>query len=214
MAKKPDLKKLQTAAKELNKILKPEPPIKFVGVETVDLVKHVKMAGALLEEGDEVTKGLLDLLLELEIEVNKSVKVIIPKEVVDKKEEVSKTKEKETKKDPKKKKTTKEKAVDEALEAVEKGKVVSTKKNISKKATEVVKELLKKKYTRSSALVDSLKVGGSKKELIEKANQLYVKNGGSDKVQVANALLGYVMPSLLLLEIVEVNQDVYSLRKG
>ena len=79
MAKKPELKKLQEAAEELNKILKPDPPIRFTGVKTVDLIKHVKMAGALLEEGDKITKEMSDLFSELEVDVDKSVKVVTPK---------------------------------------------------------------------------------------------------------------------------------------
>jgi len=71
------------------------------------------------------------------------------------------------------------------------------------------------KYTRSNALIDALKMGkNTKKELVENANKLYVENGGSDNSNVAKALLGYVMPSLLILGIIkEIEKGVCQLNE-
>lgn len=59
------------------------------------------------------------------------------------------------------------------------------------------------KYTRSHALVESLKTWKTKDEAIKEANELYVKNGGADKIQVSKALLGYVLPTLRILNVIE-----------
>lgn len=71
----------------------------------------------------------------------------------------------------------------------------------------------KARYTRSHALVDAFKKEGTKQDLIKRANDLYIKNGGADKIQVAKALLGYVLPSLLLLNVIEKADQTYRLVK-
>jgi len=88
----------------------------------------------------------------------------------------------------------------------------SSKESISKEETAPVAEVKEKivnikkekRYTRSHALIDSLsRTGLSKQEMIEKANGLYKEKGGSGKVAVAKELLNYVLPSLLILNIVK-----------
>ena len=69
------------------------------------------------------------------------------------------------------------------------------------------------RYTRSNALVDAFKEGdATKKELIERAHRLWMNSGGNDKPKVAEALLRYVMPSLLLLGVVEEMEGKYLLK--
>ena len=63
--------------------------------------------------------------------------------------------------------------------------------------------------------VDALKMGGgTKQKMIENADNLYVKNGNGGNLSVSKALLGYVMPTLLILDIVkEVEKGVYQLNE-
>lgn len=92
------------------------------------------------------------------------------------------------------------------------------KKKVSKKKTKATPKKDKadvQKYTRSHALVDAFKMGGgTKQEMIKNADELYVKNGNGGNLNVSEALLRYVMPTLLILGVVsETEKGVYQLNE-
>lgn len=54
-------------------------------------------------------------------------------------------------------------------------------------------------YTRSHALVDALKEGGTREEIVAKSDELFVENGGKSNPNVANYMFGYVYNTLLII---------------
>jgi hypothetical protein len=75
-----------------------------------------------------------------------------------------------------------------------------------KKAAPAKKESAAKEdaYTRSHALLDSLKAasGATRESIVAESNKLFMKNGGTDNMNVANYMFGYVVPSLQILGVV------------
>ena len=58
-------------------------------------------------------------------------------------------------------------------------------------------------YTRSHALIDALKgAAGTREEIVDRADSLFVDSGGKTNQNVSNYMFGYVMPSLKILGIV------------
>jgi hypothetical protein len=59
-------------------------------------------------------------------------------------------------------------------------------------------------YTRSHALLDALKAssGTTRESIVAESNKLFMKNGGTDNMNVANYMFGYVVPSLQILGVV------------
>jgi hypothetical protein len=78
MAKKPATKTMQAAAKELNHILKPDPPIKYVAVKTTKIRSDLKAAATLLAPGDTVSEATADTLNLLGIEHKAKVQKVHP----------------------------------------------------------------------------------------------------------------------------------------
>lgn len=84
---------LKNAAKELNEVLDPDPPIKITTKSTISgLTKEIKATIDLLEKGDIISQKTMDILVELEIDVVAGVKI---KDKVEKKNEKGKTAKKE-----------------------------------------------------------------------------------------------------------------------
>ncbi len=113
------------------------------------------------------------------------------------------------------KKVSKKKKGKKAKAKVSK-KIREKKKTVDKPiAKETIKKLTKSKfvYTRSHALVDALKKGGNRKDIIELSNQLYVKKGGLDKVNIATNCFSLSLPVLVLLGTVKKENDKYTLAK-
>lgn len=56
-------------------------------------------------------------------------------------------------------------------------------------------------YTRSHALIDALKQTGTgtREEIVNVADTLFVENGGNSNQNVSSYMFGYVMPSLIIL---------------
>jgi hypothetical protein len=99
------------------------------------------------------------------------------------------------------------------LQLIEKEKP-STENEDIKKPTENKKKKSKSKkiqYTRCDAFVDSLsKQPQTRKELIKKANDLYIKNGGKDNLHNSNTWFGIIMPAIIKMDIVIKNdKDKY-----
>ena len=190
-----DLKK---AAKELNIVLKPDVPIKTVGVKADYLIGQIKEGASLLDpaEGDVIHRTTADVITSLGCVIPDGVKI----------------KEEDSAAEP-----AKEEAAPASVEAEGKapgGKSKKSKKNATaaaKKGSTWKEGLAKSKYTRSQALVDALSGDGDTKTgMAERANRLYVDNGGTNNAVVARSLLDYVMPSLLILGIVkETKKGVY-----
>jgi len=89
-------------------------------------------------------------------------------------------------------------AVEEKKEIVQQEPKVVEKKPVQKEKTP------KREYTRSHALVEAIQMGGgTQKEMIEIADKLYQEHTGTSNLNVAKSLLHYVLPSLILLNIVK-----------
>ncbi len=89
-------------------------------------------------------------------------------------------------------------------------------KKVSKKKTAVInkkKDNVKSAYTRSHALVDAIKKGGTRKDIIELSNQLYVKKGGMDKINIATNCFSLSIPVLIILGVIEKKNNEYQLTK-
>lgn len=95
-----------------------------------------------------------------------------------------------------------------------KGAKEAPKKAAKGKAKAEPKKAKKVKYTRSEALVDALKFfkkGATKKEIVEKSDELYVAQGGDSGMYVSEVMFRYTIPALLLLEHIELNDGKYKL---
>lgn len=147
-----------------------------------------------------------------------------PEEEVEEEEEEEKPKKgaKGEKEEPKKAAKGKKVDVEEEEEEEEekpakkpsKGAKEAPKKAAKGKAKAEPKKAKKVKYTRSEALVDALKFfkkGATKKEIVEKSDELYVAQGGDSGMVVSEAMFRYGVPTLLLLEHIELNDGKYKL---
>lgn len=187
-------KLLADAAEDLNLVMKLDPPIPMgKGVLKEAIQNDVVDAAKQLNVDDVLKSKTAEVLTVLG--------VIVP---VKEEKEGAQGEDK------------KESVADEGQKAVEKGvkkpQGGGKGKGKGEGKEQSKKEERKAKYTRSHALVESLKKGGSRQELAISANKIYIDNSGSDNASVAMALLRYVLPSLLILGVVEkTDQNIYQL---
>lgn len=100
----------------------------------------------------------------------------------------------------------------ETIEAHSQGatsaKPASQKKSASKKKAATKKaEPKKARYTRTHALHDALKAGGTRKEVTEELDRLYVANGGSPNPSGASAMTGLHIPVLKHFGVIEEDEN-------
>lgn len=62
------------------------------------------------------------------------------------------------------------------------------------------------RYTRSHALVEAIKYGGTREDLVRLSNEFYVKHGGNDNENTARFTMRMALPTLLILGSV-IDQD-------
>lgn len=188
-AKEVKFESLRKAAKELNIVVKPNPLIKLVGVTRDSIIQGIGETVPLLDpaEGDTLSSDTAETIRALGLTIPEGIKIkgqgsMTNIEIPAGMKISGPSIQHQTEED---KSIIKDKPTSE-------GKPRKTK---SKKREE--------KYTRFHALVDALSVTGvTKKEMTEKANKLYIKNGGTDNMHVTCSLLGKVLPVLLLLNVV------------
>lgn len=204
-------KQLREFAQELNYTLGLNPPIEYIRTTKEQLLQEVLDAGKLLSEGDVVKESVLNFLYEMHVVIGKSpVDYVIIKD----------------------KPKTKKSSIFDCF-----GKDYDRKSKICedcdrrdfcrreyRKSLELLKQLkegkaiqsvdmLDYKYTQYHALIDALKIGGSKKEIIEMASELYMKKMGEDKKIKIKSLFNTCIPALLLTKSVRKHGDFYLLRK-
>jgi len=198
----PTVKEMINAAEVLNEVLGLDPVIKTEDLEEEELIRLLLLAKGMIEPADLKPSEDEDEAY-ITPEIMKTLEALKPQneEEEEKEEEKEEQEEKENQASEKGKKEEKPKEKKKETEQTTK----KDQKNEEKKPI-VVKEK-HEKYTRSHALVDALKVGGTKEEMIGVANKLYVEHNGADKEQVAKALLQYVLPSLELLGIISTTED-------
>jgi len=215
MSKKLNKKILVKVAKELNGVMGLDPEIEIDGDEK-SILKQIEENVSEIEPEDKWSTKTEQFLKEQGyIDSDEEENGDNDDEIEEDDTEVKKSKavKKSTKKKSKKAVTKKEKKT---------GTKKAVKRAVKKTAKKMVKKSTKKKitksnkpksfiYTRSHALVDALKKGGTKEQMIKNASILYVKKGGADNENVAKALLGYVLPSLIIIKFVTKNNNKYSL---
>lgn len=210
----PPLEEHKALAREMNEVMKLDPPIKFSKKTTADeLLEIIKneATGNIYEidfepdpEDDSVivfSEKAEDDFKALGIEVLPGSPPDPAAEADEPDEEVIEEKpaaKPDTKKGGKKEEPTKK---DEKPAAKKADKKADAKKE------EPTKKEKEPEYTRSEAFVDALKKGGTKKEIIDNSDALFVKEGGESNHNVARAVFGYAMNPLLLLGHVTVNKD-------
>jgi len=238
-----DVKKLREAIASLNGAKLVEKAVVIKGKTTDDMMDELVEAVESLDEdkatklpekvilmyndliSDEASEEVEEEVEEEEVEGKEEVEEVEGKEEVEEVEEIEveegaeEVEEVEEEVVEEEEVMEEESEVDEEVEKQKKVEKPKGKKKEKKKTEKEPEKLIKKeekttKYTRSDALIASFSKGGNKKELIKQANKLYIKNGGSDNPQVAKALLGYVLPSLLILKVVRVDKEgIYTLVK-
>ena len=65
-------------------------------------------------------------------------------------------------------------------------------------------------YTRSHALVDALKKGGTRDDIVKYSDELFVEKGGKTNINVANYMFGYVYNTLLIIGQISEADGVFS----
>lgn len=65
-------------------------------------------------------------------------------------------------------------------------------------------------YTRSHALVDALKKGGTRDDIVKYSDELFVEKGGKTNTNVANYMFGYVYNTLLIIGQISEADGVFS----
>jgi hypothetical protein len=65
-------------------------------------------------------------------------------------------------------------------------------------------------YTRSHALIDALKIGGTKKEVSQKADEFFHDHGGEQNERVSAYMFNYVVPAFVIAGAVVKKDDHFS----
>lgn len=201
---------VKTAGKEMQELLDCEPAVRFnkVGIKKAELLEDIKREAVEMEAGDEEDfsdetwaflkgEGFLD-----HIYASGEKEEVEEEEVVEEEEEVVEEEEKEEvveepKKKPAKKSATKKPAKEEEVEEVVEEKKKPVKKEAKKPATP--------KVSRRAAMVQALKVGGTKTEQIEAANKIIVDAGGKDNMKETTDI--YNKGVLFLKELGVISED-------
>ena len=89
----------------------------------------------------------------------------------------------------------------------------ATKKTTAKQTTAKQTVAPTKRYTRTHALREALKKGGTRGTIIERSDKLYVEHGGKSNETGARATIDIHLPVLVLFEVVEKDGDIYRLAK-
>lgn len=205
---------LVEAAKDLNKVLEPDPPIKFVGVKKEETITGIKEAAKLLEPTDEILTVVAEVLDKLglpytsKVVESKDAPEEVEKETEDVPEEESGFEEPEEKDTEETEPEPEPEGENQEQEEEEEEPEPSAEDATT--ATPV------KKYSRAQAFCDALK--GKPKtlaDLASKMDEIHCKNNPKKKPskQVTSEWVArdYLQP-LIVLGIVEVKDKKYSLK--
>jgi len=213
------MKNLKAAAKEINEILKPEPPVSIkVGINKADITGELLELSEEIESGDSFSDETLSTLESIgakfdwrkakeeeeeeeEIEEEEEEEEEIEEEdTAEKTEEKAegKAKEKAEKEDKKPKAGAKEKDKKKTTKEDKKPKATVETKDDTKSAKKEPKKDKKPRYSRGAALIDALSKGGAREDLITLIDDLYEKNGGQRNANGAKVMLDIHIPVLKL----------------
>jgi len=207
------MKNLKAAAKEINEILKPEPPVSIkVGINKADITGELLELSEEIESGDSFSDETLSTLESIgakfdwrkakEEEEEEEEEEIEEEEedTAEKTEEKAegKAKEKAEKEDKKPKAGAKEKDKKKTTKEDKKPKATVETKDDTKSAKKEPKKDKKPRYSRGAALIDALSKGGAREDLITLIDDLYEKNGGQRNANGAKVMLDIHIPVLKL----------------
>lgn len=204
----PALEELEALADEINDVLNPTEPIKYSKKTTAEeLVEMIKeQAEGNIYEIDFQPDPDYDTVVIFSEEAEATINALGIEILKGAPPPPEKEKEKEEEKKPAKgaKKEEPKKEEKKSAPAKKDEKKAALAKKDEKKAASAKKKAEKEEptYTRSGAFVDAVKKGGTKAEIVALSDKLYVENGGSSNLTVAEALYRYAMPSLKLLDVV------------
>ena len=211
------MKNLKAAAKEINEILKPEPPVSIkVGINKADITGELLELSEEIESGDSFSDETLSTLESIgakfdwrkakeeeeeeEEEIEEEEEEEEEEDTAEKTEEKAegKAKEKAEKEDKKPKAGAKEKDKKKTAKEDKKLKPTVETKDDTKSAKKEPKKDKKPRYSRGAALIDALSKGGTRGDLITLIDDLYEKNGGQRNANGAKVMLDIHIPVLKL----------------
>lgn len=216
------MKDLKAAAKEINEILKPEPLVATkVGVKKSDLTNELLELSEEIEESDGFSDETLDTLESIGAEFDWRNNGDEPDEVEDEAEEepdeVEEEAEEEAEEEPEE---VEEEPEEEKKPKAKKGAKTDKKpkagakpKAEAAKAKKEPKKDKKPRYSRGAALIDALKKGGDREELITLIDDFYEKNGGQRNANGAKVMLDIHLPVLNLAGVLEEKNGKFKLIK-
>ena len=199
-------KELNEACKSLNTVLEKDERIKYVGVKSSEVVEEFQKK---VEERNESGKNIPDDVVDFynahfaEEETAKE-ETPMKAEKETKKEKKEKTKDKKEKKEKKVKEDKKEKKE-------KKAKTDKTEKKERKERKTRGRQETPSDNTREKSVVDALKKGGKFNDLIQKSDDIYVKNGGKTNTSQAKRILERGIKYLFYAGVLEVNDGKYKL---
>lgn len=178
---------LLALGEEMNTLLFPGKEIDFSEMSVEEITAQIKADATNIDPKDQFSDDAKDTLAAIGIDIEWALPAAAKKDI----EAGKKAKAAAAKKDVPAKK---EKAAKEPTAKKE------------KKAAPAKKEAAAKEdaYTRSHALLDALKAasGATRESIVAESNKLFMKNGGTDNMNVANYMFGYVVPSLQILGVI------------
>lgn len=208
-------KQLKETAQELNSAMGLSPPIEYIRTTKEKLLNDVKRSAEFIREGDEIKESTLELLYSIHAAIGKSQ---IDYYKIDEK--------------PKKKKEKADiydcygKEYDRKSDLCEDCNRKDFCRREYRKSLYILRQIkegkqiqdsnldfLKYRYTRQHSIIDALKIGGSKAEIIEMANDLYIQKGGRDSETSSSIAFGWITPALMLVKMVRKHGDFYLMRE-
>lgn len=207
-------KRLKEIADDLNKSLYLNPPIDYVRTTQDNLLKQVRAAAEIIKPGDKIKQSTMEFLVDIGAEVGKSQLDYIILENQKKEEKKDKFSVYDCYgKDYDRKSHICEDCLKRDLCRREfRQKIAILKKMKGYVAFEGISGLEFYKYTRHHALIDALKIGGDKKEIIEMSNELFVRKGGEDNLKKAKTIFNFCTPALLIIKVLRKHRDFYLLK--
>lgn len=207
-------RKLKEVAAELNKSLYLNPPIDYIRTTKDRLLQEVKKTAEIIKPGDKVKQDVLDFLIEIgaKLGIAGDEYVIFKTKEVVKKDKFS-VYDCYTKDYDRASPICSECLRKENCRRLFRQSIALLKKMKGIVAIKGQSGLEIYKYTRHHALIDALKIGGSKDEVIQMSNELFIQKGGEDNERKAKSLFNYVIPALLIVKSLRKHEDFYLLKK-
>lgn len=197
-------------AKELNDVLILNPPIDYVRTTPAKLEQEIKQAAEMIQPGMQFNEDTLEYLFEINAEIGKKTRDYVE---IDEKEKKKRKIYDCFGKDYERKSNICQECLRKEFCRSKFVQALSLLQHAQKTGMYKIEiDDITYEYTKEQALIQALRIGGSKKEIIEMANELYMQKDRPDCTKMLKRIFPLTVRILGYVRLLRVHNDFYLLR--